>query len=386
MDRFEELREMVIREADFIAEMTDGEVRTAIDAVLLREENRLPLKERLRLSERLFHSLRGLDLLEDLLEDESITEIMVNGSQRIFVERGGVLEAWPGAFSSPERLMDVIQKIVAGVNRVVNLASPIVDARLPGGERVNAVLPPVAIDGPVLTIRKFPSEPLTMRKMIGMGSVTQEAAEFLSRCVSNRMNLFISGGTGSGKTTFLNALTEYIPEGERIITIEDSAELQISRLENLVRLEVRSAVDGSAKEVSIRDLIRTALRMRPDRIIVGEVRGGECLDMLQAMNTGHEGSLSTGHANSPGDMLLRLETMVLMAADLPLAAVRSQIASAIDLLIHLERRRDGSRGVAAIEEVTGIEKGEICRKPLFLTKEGALTRTEHPLPQGRTRL
>lgn len=328
----------------------------------------LPLAARERLRRRLFDSFRRLDILQELVDDPDVTEIMVNGTERIFVERLGRTEQWDGGFESLEQLEDMIQQIVSRVNRIVNTASPIVDARLEDGSRVHIVLPPVAMDGPVITIRKFP-EPITLPKLVKLGSITQEAVDFLGKLVAAGYNIFISGGTNSGKSTFLNALSGMIPSEERIITIEDSAELQIQQIPNLVRLETRNANSEGEGEVTIRDLLKASLRMNPSRIIVGEVRGGEALDMLQVMNTGHDGSMSTGHGNSPRDMLSRLETMVLTAADIPLMAVRSQISSAIDILVHLGRLRDRSRRVLAIEEVGGVENGEIAVYPLYRFEE-----------------
>ena len=365
-----ELREEILQGMSYERQMTDEELAQVIDGKILEQMEREPmaLRDRLRLQKELFDSFRRLDILQELVDDPGITEIMVNGPEEVFVETEGRIRRWEKSFESREQLLELIRQIVSRVNRTVNTASPIVDARLEDGSRVHVVLPPVALDGPVLTIRKFP-EPITMERLISLGSVTETAAGFLKKLVKSGYNLFISGGTGSGKTTFLNALSEFIPEEERLITIEDSAELQITHVPNLVRLETRAANHEGSREITIRDLIRASLRMRPDRILVGEVRGAEALEMLQSMNTGHSGSISTGHANSSRDMLLRLETMVLMGADLPLAAIRSQIASAIDIFIHLGRLRDRSRKVLEIEEVTGIEDGEIVLHPLFQFKE-----------------
>ena len=348
----------------------DEELQEMIDAAVAGEAERsyLPLKSRLRLKKELFDSFRRLDILQELVDDPDITEIMVNGKDHIFIEKKGRLSRWDKAFDSAEQLEDLIQQIVSRVNRTVNLSSPIADARLEDGSRVHVVLAPVAVDGPVLTIRKFP-EPVTMDKLIRLGSISREAAVFLRTAVRAGYNIFVSGGTGSGKTTFLNALSEFIPEDERVITIEDSAELQIRHVPNLVRLETRVENRDGSREISMRDLIRASLRMRPDRILVGEVRGAEALEMLQAMNTGHDGSVSTGHGNSPRDMVTRLETMVLMAADLPLAAVRNQIASALELMVHLGRMRDKSRKVLEIAEVIGCENGEVRLEPLFTFRE-----------------
>ena len=351
-------------------QLEDEELQEMIDAAVAGEAERsyLPLKSRLRLKKELFDSFRRLDILQELVDDPDITEIMVNGKDHIFIEKKGRLSRWDKAFDSAEQLEDLIQQIVSRVNRTVNLSSPIADARLEDGSRVHVVLAPVAVDGPVLTIRKFP-EPVTMDKLIRLGSISREAAVFLRTAVRAGYNIFVSGGTGSGKTTFLNALSEFIPEDERVITIEDSAELQIRHVPNLVRLETRVENRDGSREISMRDLIRASLRMRPDRILVGEVRGAEALEMLQAMNTGHDGSISTGHGNSPRDMVTRLETMVLMAAALPLAAVRNQIASALELMVHLGRMRDKSRKVLEIAEVIGCENGEVRLEPLFTFRE-----------------
>lgn len=356
------------------AELRDEELYARIDEelTLLGRQRHMPLAEKAACRKELFDSFRGMDILQKALDDDSVTEIMVNG-RTIFLERGSEMLRWDREFEDVEALEEIIQLMAASVNRIVNTTTPIADLRLADGSRVNIVLPPVAPEGPVMTVRKFSREPLTMEKLIAAGSVSREAAEFLKYAVKAGCNIFISGGTGSGKTTFLNALSAYIPEEDRVITIEDSLELQLQDLPNLVRLETRDANLEGDNRISIRDLIRTALRMRPTRIIVGEVRGAEALDMLQAMNTGHQGSLSTGHANSARDMLSRLETMVLMGGgdtDLPLQAVRSQIASALDLLVHLGRRPDRSRAVLAIEEVTGLEKGEITTSGLFAFERG----------------
>lgn len=325
----------------------------------------MTLQERADYGKKLFNTFRKLDLLQELLEDEHITEIMINGTQNIFVERAGRLEMTDKSFGSRAKLEDVIQQIVAGANRLVNEASPIVDARLSDGSRVNVVLDPVAINGPIVTIRKFPKEQITMSQLITLDSLSEELAEFLKVLVVSGYNIFISGGTGSGKTTFLNALSQFIPKEERIITIEDNAELRIQGVLNLVRLEARNANVEGMGEISIRDLIRSALRMRPDRIIVGEVRGAETIDMIQAMSTGHKGSLSTGHSDSPKDMLRRLETMYLMGLEIPLAAIQRQIASAIDIIIHIGRLRDKSRKVLEVTEVLGYWEQEIQTQVLY---------------------
>lgn len=369
-ERKERLKAALLAQLEGRMQVEDQELKERIHQAVLEEGSQcyLPLSERLRLGKELFDSFRRLDILQELVDDPDITEIMVNGSRHVFVERRGAITQWDKEFESTEQLEDLIQQIVSRVNRSVNLSSPIADARLEDGSRVHVVLKPVAIDGPVLTIRKFP-EPITMQKLISYGSITREAANFLNQAVRAGYNIFISGGTGSGKTTFLNALSGFIPKEERIITIEDSAELQIRHIPNLVRLETRAESRDGAKEISMRDLIRASLRMRPDRIIVGEVRGAEAVEMLQAMNTGHDGSISTGHGNSPADMLTRLETMVLMAADLPLAAVKHQIASALDLMIHVSRMRDRSRKVVEISEVTGYENGEIRLEAVYRFRE-----------------
>lgn len=366
MELGEELQQEVLSCLDLTEELSDRELLERIDAILVREgrRRRISLDERTGYRKKLFDSFRRLDVLQELVEDDSITEIMVNGMGAVFLERDGVVHQWNRHFSSKEKLEDVIQQMVSRVNRIVNTSSPIVDARLEDGSRVNVVLPPVAPDGPILTIRKFSREAVTMEKLIEWRSITDEAAGFLEALVKAGYNLFISGGTGSGKTTFLNALSRAIPSQERVITIEDSLELQLT-ISNLVRLETRNANMEGEREVTIRDLIRTALRMRPDRILIGEVRGREALDLLQAMNTGHDGSLSTGHGNSPADMLSRLETMVLMGGELPLAAIRSQIASALDILVHLGRMRDGRRRVLSIVEVLGYEEEQIRCHTLY---------------------
>ncbi|MGN9018941.1 CpaF family protein [Lachnospiraceae bacterium HCP1S3_C3] len=346
-------------------EIKDDELYRIIDDVILEKCRYKSVKERVMLRKKLFDSIRGLDVLQNIIDDDDVTEIMINGPDRIFIERDGKIFRYDEVFSSEERLNDLIQQMVAKVNRRVNEASPIADSRLSDGSRVNVVLEPVALDGPAVTIRKFPKETINMDKLIEFDSLTEEVAEFLSMLVVSGYNIFISGGTGSGKTTFLNALAGYIPKDERIITIEDSAELQIKGIGNLVRLEARQENSEGENGVDIRQLIRAALRMRPDRIIVGEVRGGEALDMLQAMNTGHDGSLSTGHANSPRDMLIRLETMVLMGVDMPLPAIRGQISAGIDVIIHLGRLRDRSRRVLEIVEVLGIKNNEIETNTLY---------------------
>ena len=366
----EELKESVRERLGFGREYTDEEVSELIDDCIMESEKfrLLPIAEKRRLGKEVFDSLRRLDILQSFIENKDVTEIMINGYSNVFVEKAGALGRLDNGFDSEEKLMDVIQQIVAGCNRTVNEASPIVDARLSDGSRVNIVLPPIALSGPTVTIRRFPEKPVTMEGLLSYGSITEEAAEFLRILVIAGYNIFISGGTGSGKTTFLNVLSGFIPSDERVITIEDSAELQLQGIENLVRLETRNAGPG-VDEISIRDLIRSSLRMRPDRIVVGEVRGGEALDMLQCLNTGHDGSMSTGHANSSKDMLSRLENMVLMAAELPLAAIRQQIASGLDIIVHLGRLRDKSRKVLDISEVCGYENGEILIRGLYSFRE-----------------
>ena len=372
MIKSELLYEKVMLRLDMTRETGEEELQEIILTVLeeAAEEEFLPLNEKIRISRELFNAFRRLDILQDLIEDESITEIMVNGTENIFYEKGGRLYRTDRHFISEERLCDVIQQIVGETNRYVNESSPVVDARLKDGSRVNVVLKPVAVNGPIMTIRKFPSEAVTMEQLIRWGSLTREAAEFVERLVEAKYNIFVSGGTGAGKTTFLNAMSDYIPKEERIITIEDNAELQIHGVENLVRLEARGANPEGEGTVTIRDLIRSALRMRPDRIIVGEVRGEETVDMISsAMLNGHSGSMSTGHANNPIDMLHRLETMMMMGIDLPLQAIQRQIASALDVIIHLGRLRDKSRRVLQIEEVLGYSDGRIITGTLYEFRE-----------------
>ena len=364
-----EIRRRILESLTFERQMPDEELAELIDEEILNfSGGGLRLQERLLLQKELFDSFRRLDILQELVDDPEITEIMVNGPEEIFVESKGRIRRWEKRFESKEQLLDLIQQIVSSVNRIVNTSSPIADARLADGSRVHVVLEPVALDGPILTIRKFP-EPVTMERLLSYGSISEEAAVFLQKLVEARYNIFVSGGTGAGKTTFLNALSEFIPSGERVITIEDSAELRLRHIENLVRLETREANAEGQGAIGIGMLIRAALRMRPDRILIGEVRGKEALDLLQAMNTGHDGSFSTGHANSPRDMLAWLETMVLMAAELPLPAIRSQIASAVDIMVHVARLRDKSRKVTAIEEVDRYENGEIILNSLYRFQE-----------------
>lgn len=348
------------------------------------------IDQRVSIVQQVYSSIRGFGLLDSIMDDDSITEVMVNGPDNIFIERSGRVVKLDKQFESQRRLEDIIQRIVGLAGREVNQANPICDTRLPNGSRVNVVLPPIALCGPTITIRKFSKSPMTIQRLIQYGSITQEIADKLEILVKAKYNIFISGGTGSGKTTFLNALSNYIPKDERIITIEDSAELQIKGIDNLVSLETRNANASGAGQITIRDLIKSSLRMRPERIIVGEVRGGEALDMLQAMNTGHDGSLSTGHANSTRDMLSRLETMVLQGSEgLPLEAIRQQIASAVDIIIHLSRLRDRTRKTMEITEVVGYENGHIILNPLYVFEEdenstldrvsGSLKRTENPM-------
>lgn len=364
----EQIRECVVKQTNLVKDISDEEIKQLIDGeIFKREECRgIAVWDKIQLHRDIFNSLRGLDVLQDLVEDSSITEIMINGVEDIFIEQAGKIHRLDKQFSSKEKLEDVVQQIVSKANRIVNEASPIVDTRLEDGSRVNIVLPPVALNnGPIVTIRKFPEKAIDMGQLIAMNSITEEAARFMEQLVKAGMNIFISGGTGSGKTTFLNILSNAIPKDERIITIEDSAELQIRKIPNLVKLETRNANVEGKNAITIRELIKCALRMRPDRIIVGEVRDAAAIDMLTALNTGHDGSLSTGHANSPEDMLSRLETLVLMGMDIPLEAVRRQIASAIEIIVHLGRLRDKSRRVLQIVEVLQVENRTIVTQPLF---------------------
>lgn len=355
--RFATLRKLLMEGMEEYREIQDEEIYRRIDDLLQSGAGGyIRLSEREELRQDLFNSVRRLDLLQQLIDDNSVTEIMVNGTEGIFVERAGQLFQWDKRFAAKEKLEDIAQQIVGRCNRIVNESVPIVDARLENGARVNIVMPPVALNGPVITIRRFPDRPIGMEQLVRWGSVSQEAVDFLQKLVCAGYNIFISGGTGSGKTTFLNALSNFIPKDERIITIEDNAELQIQGVSNLVRLEARNANTEGKMEITIRDLIKSSLRMRPDRILIGEVRGSEAIDLLQALNTGHDGSLSTGHANSPEDMLSRLETMVLMGIEMPLPAIRRQIASGIDVLVHLSRIRDKSRRVMAILEVLDYDE------------------------------
>ena len=369
------LRQRLMDRLEYDRDLTDEEILQLIDEVMTDASAPfIRLSKRSQIRWELFNSMRRLDILQELLDDNSITEIMVNGMEGIFIERKGMLQRWEKSFGNQEKIKDIVQQIVAGCNRVANESSAIVDARLPGGARVNAVMPPIALNGPIITIRRFPDQPIRMEELIAWNSISEEASGFLCALTRAKYSIFISGGTGSGKTTFLNALSNAIPKEERIITIEDNSELQIQNAENLVRLEARRANEEGEGEITIRDLIRTSLRMRPDRIIVGEVRGEETLDMLQALNTGHDGSLSTGHGNSPRDMLSRLEMMVLMGTDtIPITAIRRQISSGIDIMVHLSRMRDKSRKVMEILEIDGydVSSGEILTHTLFeFTEEG----------------
>ncbi len=384
------IRQRVIREIPAGVEISDRELDVLIGKHIEQAagEEYIRLEEKRTLRHVVFNSIRKMDVLQDILEEEDVTEIMVNGPEHIFIEKDGRLTETGLTFEHQGRLEDIAQQIASSGNRIVNESSPILDARLADGSRVNIVVPPIAIEGPVITIRKFPKEALTMKKLIRMGAVTEEADEFLRKMVEARYNIFISGGTGAGKTTFLNILSNYIPHNERVITIEDSAELQIQNIDNLVRLEARNANVEGRNEITIRDLVKSALRMRPDRIIVGEIRDSAAIDLLTAMNTGHDGSLSTGHANSPSDMLNRLETLVLMGLDIPLEAIRHQIASGIDLVVHLGRLRDKTRKVLEISEVGEVVEGRIQLFPLFVYREegerqghvlGALKSTGRPL-------
>lgn len=397
MDAIEE-QELVKEVRNYVTEnlplskMSDEDLEDRVEEIVTEKlRNRYcPVEQKVSIVKQVYSSIRGFGLLDSIISDDSITEVMINGADNIFIEKSGKLQKLDKQFESQRRLEDIIQRIVGLAGREVNQANPIVDTRLPDGSRVNVVLPPIALCGPTMTIRKFSKTPMTIERLIQYGSLTQEIADKLELLVRAKYNIFICGGTGSGKTTFLNALSNYIPKDERVITIEDSAELQITGVENLVSLETRNANASGAGQITIRDLIKSSLRMRPERIVVGEVRGGEALDMLQAMNTGHDGSLSTGHANSTRDMLSRLETMVLQgAAGLPLEAIRQQIASAVDIIIHLSRLRDHSRKTMEITEVVGYENGEIVLNPLYVFEEdekstlekvhGSLKRTKNPM-------
>ncbi|MBR5338187.1 MAG: CpaF family protein [Lachnospiraceae bacterium] len=371
---YETIRAEVLSRMDVGCEVSDESIRAAIDDAVGEycRNTYLPLDARQQIYNEVFYELRQLDIIQELIEDPEITEIMVNGPDAIFLEKNGRIERWDRSFSRADKLDNIIQQIVGYCNRVVNEASPIVDARLPDGSRVNVVLKPIALNGPILTIRRFPRKRMEMEDLINNGAITAEAAEFLKILVRSKYNIFISGGTGSGKTTFLNILSDFIPADERIITIEDSAELSITGIPNLVSLETRNSNASGCEPIDIRSLIKSSLRMRPDRIIVGEIRGSEAIDMLQAMNTGHDGSLSTGHANSPEDMLSRIETMVLMGMELPLEAVERQIASGIDIIVHLGRMRDRSRKIICIDEVMGYIDGRIVLRSIFDRRDGEL--------------
>lgn len=364
------IREQVLGRMDLSRDTTDEEISNLIgeETARLTQGISLTLHERMQLEKRVFNSLRKLDALQELLDDPEVSEVMVNGSSHIFYEKAGEVHPWNQCFATEEKMQDVIQQIVGRHNRVVNLSNPIVDTRLEDGSRVNIVLSPIAIDGSAITIRKFPERPLDMEALIKRGTLHEEAAELLQCLVKARYSILVSGGTSSGKTTFLNALSQYIPENERVITIEDSAELQIQGVPNLVRLETRNANMEGVVPVTIRDLIRTALRMRPDRIIVGECRGAEAFDLLQALNTGHDGGLATAHGNSARDILARLEMMVRMGMELPLSAIQQQIASGIDIIVHLGRLPDRSRRVLEIVELCGIREGDIALSPLYQLK------------------
>ena len=366
-----ELKAVVLEELNLFDEMTDELVFEVIDRVLKNSKHgkNMSLNGRCLLRMELFHSIRKLDVLEELLENPDITEIMINGEKGIFIEREGKLEAFSEGKISKERMEELVVKITAMSNRIVNEANPLTDARLGDGSRVHVAVSPVALDSPVITIRKFPKNPITLEDLLEKGSFNEEIAQFLKMAVMAKYNIFVSGSTGSGKTTLLNVLSDFIPNNERIITIEDTAELQIRNVPNLVRLESRNSVVEGCREITIRDLLRASLRMRPDRVIVGEVRGAETVDMLQAFCTGHDGSLSTGHGNSTKDMLYRLETMVMMGMDIPVTAIRRQIASGIDLMIHLGRLRDKRRVLLEISEIDGCRDGEIMINPLYCFQE-----------------
>ena len=395
---FEQEQELVAEIKRYVSEnlplskIEDEELEERIEEIVAQRLRGIycSIDQRVSIVQQVYSSIRGFGLLDSIISDDTITEVMINGPENVFIEQNGRLFKLDKQFESQRRLEDIIQRIVGLAGREVNQANPICDTRLPDGSRVNVVLPPIALCGPTLTIRKFSKTPMTIERLIKYGSITQEIADKLQLLVKAKYNIFICGGTGSGKTTFLNALSNYIPKDERVITIEDSAELQITGVENLVSLETRNANASGAGQITIRDLIKSSLRMRPERIVVGEVRGGEALDMLQAMNTGHDGSLSTGHANSTQDMLSRLETMVLQgAAGLPLEAIRQQIASAVDIIIHLSRLRDKSRKTMEITEVVGYENGQIILNPLYVFEEdenstlekvsGSLNRTKNPM-------
>ncbi len=390
-EKAEQIRNIVLDSCNYAA-MTNEQLEEEILRCIEEEfrDSYITIREKANIADQVLSSIRGLGLLDSIIADDNITEVMINGPKDIFIEKAGRVQRLNEEFESEEKLEDVVQKIVALSGREVNEANPIVDTRLQDGSRVNVVLPPISLSGPIVTIRKFSKDPMTIEKLIAYGSITREIADKLEILVKAKYNIFIAGGTGSGKTTFLNALSNYIPHDERVITIEDSAELQITHVDNLVRLETRNANTAGVGAVTIRDLIKSSLRMRPERIVVGEVRGAEALDMLQAMNTGHDGSLSTGHANSTKDMLSRLETMVLQGAEgLPLPAIRQQISSAVDIIIFLSRMRDRSRKTLEITEILDVVDGEIRLNPLYVFEEdenstldkvsGSLRRTDNPL-------
>lgn len=370
----ETIREKVISTIDMTREPQEKELHEIIDRIMEEElkEKYLTIKERIKIHKEVFNSIKGLGILEDLLEMDEVTEIMINGRNHIFIEKAGRIIPYDDSIESEERLQDIIQQIVAKTNRRVNESNPIVDTRLEDGSRVNVVLPPVALDGAVITIRKFAKEKITINQLIKWGTLTREVSDLLEKMVVAGYNIFVSGGTGSGKTTFLNVLSNFIPNDQRVVTIEDSAELQLKSVDNIVRLEARQANSQGENEITIRDLIKTSLRMRPDRIIVGEVRGAEALDMVQSLNTGHDGSMSTGHGNSPKDMLARLETMVLMGADIPLNAIRSQLAAGIDIMVHLARMPDKTRKVIEINEIQEFKDNHIILNKLYCMENGKL--------------
>ena len=370
----ETIREKVISTIDMTREPQEQELHEIIYRIMEEElkEKYLTIKERIKIHKKVFNSIKGLGILEDLLEMDEVTEIMINGRNHIFIEKAGRIIPYDDSIESEERLQDIIQQIVAKTNRRVNESNPIVDTRLEDGSRVNVVLPPVALDGAVITIRKFAKEKITINQLIKWGTLTREVSDLLEKLVVAGYNIFVSGGTGSGKTTFLNVLSNFIPNDQRVVTIEDSAELQLKSVDNIVRLEARQANSQGENEITIRDLIKTSLRMRPDRIIVGEVRGAEALDMVQSLNTGHDGSMSTGHGNSPKDMLARLETMVLMGADIPLNAIRSQLAAGIDIMVHLARMPDKTRKVIEINEIQEFKDNQIILNKLYCMENGKL--------------
>ena len=370
----ETIREKVISTIDMTREPHEQELHEIIDRIMEEElkEKYLTIKERIKIHKEVFNSIKGLGILEDLLEMDEVTEIMINGRNHIFIEKAGRIIPYDDSIESEERLQDIIQQIVAKTNRRVNESNPIVDTRLEDGSRVNVVLPPVALDGAVITIRKFAKEKITINQLIKWGTLTREVSDLLEKLVVAGYNIFVSGGTGSGKTTFLNVLSNFIPNDQRVVTIEDSAELPLTSVDNIVRLEARQANSQGENEITIRDLIKTSLRMRPDRIIVGEVRGAEALDMVQSLNTGHDGSMSTGHGNSPKDMLARLETMVLMGADIPLNAIRSQLAAGIDIMVHLARMPDKTRKVIEINEIQEFKDNQIILNKLYCIENGKL--------------